>query len=98
MTTTGSLGRAAGRPNVLLITTDAERHRLPRLDGFTLPARDWLRERGITFDKYYVASAMCSSSRSVMDTGQYVTKTKNFDNDNMPYIRPLDPGWRPWAP
>ena len=35
---------------------------------------------------------MCSSSRSVMYTGQHVPITKIYDNDNMPYIRPLDPG------
>jgi arylsulfatase len=85
------LGRSAGRPNVLLITTDEERHRLPRLDGFALPARDWLQDRGTTFDRYYVASAMCSSSRSVMYTGRHVPVTQIYDNDNMPYIRPLDP-------
>ncbi len=88
--TASALGRAAGRPNVLLITTDEERYTLPRLEGFSLPARDWLHRRGTSFDNYYVASAMCSSSRSVMYTGRHVTDTKIFDNDNMPYIRPLD--------
>ena len=83
-------GTASGRPNVLLITTDEERYKLPKLAGFSLPARDWLHRRGTSFDNYYVASAMCSSSRSVMYTGQHVTKTKIYDNDNMPYIRPLD--------
>lgn len=85
-----TFGSATGRPNVLLITTDEERYKLPKLEGFSLPARDWLHRRGTSFDNYYVASAMCSSSRSVMYTGQHVTKTKIFDNDNMPYIRPLD--------
>jgi arylsulfatase len=84
----GSGGR---QPNVLLITTDEERYSLPQLEGFTLPARQWLQERGTTFDRYYVASAMCSSSRSVMYTGRHVPITKIYDNDNMPYIRPLDP-------
>ena len=90
MTAEPTLGRAAGRPNVLLITTDEERYKLPTLAGFSLPARDWLHRRGTSSDNYYVASAMCSSSRSVMYTGQHVTKTKIYDNDNMPYIRPLD--------
>lgn len=85
------LGGGKHRPNVLLITTDEERQTLPRLDGFTLPAREWLQERGTTFDRYYVASAMCSSSRSVMYTDRHVPVTRNYDNDNMPYIRPLDP-------
>ena len=56
-----ALGSAAGRPNVLLITTDEERHKLPALAGTNLPARDWLRQRGTSFDNYDVASAMCSS-------------------------------------
>jgi arylsulfatase len=88
---TPRLGGPAGRPNVLLITTDEQRWSLPTPQGFSLPARDWLAERGTTFDRYYVASAMCSSSRSVMYTGRHVPITQIYDNDNMPYIRPLDP-------
>lgn len=83
--------KAAGRPNILLITTDEERYTLPRVDGFSLPARERLQAKGTTFSRYYVASTMCSSSRSVMYTGQHVPITEIYDNDNMPYIRPLDP-------
>jgi arylsulfatase A-like enzyme len=79
------------RPNILLIITDEERQRIPRPEGFSLSARQRLAERGTSFDSYYVASAMCSSSRSVLYTGQHVVHTEIFDNDNMPYIRPLDP-------
>ena len=32
-----------------------------------------------------------SSSRSVIYTGRHVPVTEIYDNDNMPYIRPLDP-------
>ncbi len=79
------------RPNILLITTDEERFTLPRPVGYELPARERLLARGTAFERYYVASAMCSSSRSVMYTGQHVPITEIFDNDNMPYIRPLNP-------
>ncbi len=79
------------RPNILLITTDEERAALPHADGFELPARQRLLERGTAFDRYYVASAQCSSSRSVIYTGRHMPVTEIFDNDNMPYIRPLDP-------
>lgn len=91
MPPTPTFGSGSGRPNILLITTDEERYRLPALKDFVLPARDWLQERGTTFERYYVSSAMCSSSRSVMYTGRHVPVTQIYDNDNMPYIRPLDP-------
>src|SRR5512133_2285023 len=88
----GALPRSAGRsPNILLITSDEERYALPQLDRFVLPARDRLQERGVSFDRYYVASAQCSSSRSVIYTGQHMPLTEIYDNDNMPYIRPLAP-------
>ncbi|HVM64654.1 MAG TPA: sulfatase-like hydrolase/transferase [Acidimicrobiales bacterium] len=79
------------RANILLITTDEERANLPRPPGYTLPARERLAERGIRFDNYYTASAQCSSARSVIYTGRHVPVTRIYDNDNFPYIQPLDP-------
>lgn len=78
------------RPNILLITTDEERANLPRPPGFSTPGRARLAERGTTFTNYYAASAMCSSSRSVIYTGRHLPHTAIYDNDVMPYIRPLD--------
>ncbi|MFE5973129.1 sulfatase-like hydrolase/transferase [Streptomyces sp. NPDC056460] len=80
------------RPNILLIVTDEERAAIPRPDGFSLPARERLAARGTVFDRFYSASAMCSSARSVLYTGRHLPATEIYDNDNMPYIRPLDPG------
>ena len=79
------------QPNILLITSDEERYALPQPSGFVLPARERLQGRGVTLDNYYAASAQCSSSRSVIYTGQHMPLTEIYDNDNMPYIRPLDP-------
>lgn len=78
-------------PNILVITTDEERFNLPRPDGFVLPAHERLAQSGITFNRYYSASTMCSSSRSVIYTGRHMPNTGIYDNDNMPYVRPLDP-------
>jgi arylsulfatase len=78
--------------NILLITTDEERFHIPRPPGFSLPARDRVAESGITFERFYAASTQCSSARSVMYTGQHVPITQIYDNDTMPYVRPLDPG------
>ena len=78
-------------PNILLITTDEERFNLPRPAGFSLPARERIAESGTAFTRYYAASTQCSSSRSVIYTGQHLPITQIYDNDNMPYVRPLDP-------
>ncbi len=78
-------------PNILMITTDEERFRLPRPAGFSLPARERIAAAGTTFERFYAASTQCSSARSVMYTGQHVPITQIYDNDNMPYVRPLDP-------
>jgi arylsulfatase A-like enzyme len=76
--------------NILLITTDEERAAIPRPAGFGLPAHERLAAQGTTLASYYAASTMCSSSRSVIYTGQHVPITEIYDNDNMPYVRPLD--------
>ena len=78
--------------NILLITTDEERFHIPRPPGYSLPARERTAESGTTFERYYAASTQCSSARSVMYTGRHVPITQIYDNDNMPYVRPLDPG------
>ena len=64
------------RPNILLIVTDEERQRILHPAGFSLPARQRMAEKGVSFDNYYAASAMCSSSRSVLYTGQHVVHTE----------------------
>jgi arylsulfatase A-like enzyme len=79
------------RPNILLITTDEERFSLPSVPGYLLPARERIKERGVDFSNYYTASAQCSSARSVIYTGRHVPITRIYDNDNFPYIDPLDP-------
>jgi arylsulfatase len=79
------------RPNILMIVTDEERAVLPRAEGYALPARERIAARGTTFERYYTASAQCSSARSVIYTGRHLPLTEIYDNDNMPYIRPLDP-------
>jgi arylsulfatase len=78
--------------NILLITTDEERFHVPRPPGCSLPARERVAESGTTFECFYAASTQCSSARSVIDTGRHVPITQIFDNDTMPYLRPLDPG------
>lgn len=79
------------KPNILFITTDEERANLPSPPGYILPGRERIAERGTRFANYYTASAQCSSARSVIYTGRHVPITAIYDNDNFPYIEPLDP-------
>ena len=78
-------------PNILLIVTDEERSALPQPTGYHLPARERLAQSGVVFTRNYAAATMCSSSRSVLYTGRHMPLTGIYDNDNMPYVRPLDP-------
>lgn len=87
----GIIGPVPDRPNILLITTDEERANLPRPTGYALRARERVAARGVRFANYYTASAQCSSARSVIYTGRHVPVTRIYDNDNFPYVEPLDP-------
>jgi arylsulfatase len=80
---------AAGRPyNIVFILTDQERYfregELPA--GYRLPAHERLAQRGIVFENHRINSCVCTSSRSVIYTGQHIQHTKMFDNTNFPWI------------
>lgn len=91
---TNGSGEAEKRPyNILFILTDQERHFRPGElpDGYELPAHQRLRKAGTYFANHRIASCVCTSSRSVIYTGQHIQKTKMFDNTNFPWIKSLDP-------
>ena len=77
------------RYNVLFILTDQERY-LPELTGKGhWPGRDRLAKMGTTFENHQVCSMVCTSSRSVIFTGQHIQHTKMFDNTDFPWIDDL---------
>jgi len=82
------------RYNVLLIVTDQERflREGEKPKSLSLPGRARLRAEGIDFRNHQIASAVCSSSRSVIYTGQHIQTTTVFDNCNMDWSNdlPLD--------
>ncbi|WP_227526021.1 sulfatase-like hydrolase/transferase [Psychrobacter sp. FDAARGOS_221] len=77
----------------MFILTDQERYldpdSLPK--GYRLPGRERLKQRGVSFDNHQITSAVCTSSRSVIYTGQHIQQTKLFDNVNFPWSQDLDP-------
>lgn len=83
-----SLG--ARQYNILLVLVDQERY-MGEGWPIPLPAHERLKRDGVMFHQHYIASAACSSSRSVIYTGQHMPITGIFDNAGMPYMPSLDP-------
>ena len=85
--TEGAVSRR-GPYNFPFILTDQERYfrpgELPR--DYVLPAHERLTRTGIVFENHQINSCVCTSSRSVLYTGQHIQQTKMFDNTNFPWI------------
>lgn len=83
--------RRKGRPNILLIVTDQQRAMADIPDALPLPAHDWLREKGIVFDRYHVNTTPCGPSRSNIYTGLHTQHTGLYANPNSPPYPQLSP-------
>jgi arylsulfatase A-like enzyme len=77
-----------GSYNIVFILTDQERYfrrgELPL--GHRLPAHERLAKQGTTFVNHRISSCVCTSSRSVLYTGQHIQQTRMFDNTNFPWM------------
>jgi len=74
-----------GGYNILFISSDQESFEYPTVPGFELPNRQRIAAAGVTFQRHYTASNMCTASRGVIYTGRHVQQTGLFDNSNYPY-------------
>jgi len=84
----GPKGVSSDKPyNILFILTDQERYFRPGElpSGYSLPGRERLEREGVTFANHQINSAVCTSSRSVIYTGQHIQHTGMFDNTNAPW-------------
>jgi len=77
--------------NILFILTDQERYFDPATlpSGYSLPGRERLQREGVTFTNCQIATSVCSSSRSVIYTGQHIQQTGVFDNLGFPWANEL---------
>ena len=77
--------------NILFILTDQERYFDPETlpAGYSLPGRERLQREGTSFVNNQIATCVCSSSRSVIYTGQHIQHTKVFDNLGFPWSNEL---------
>jgi arylsulfatase len=90
--TVASTSANIGKPlNILFILTDQERYFDPASlpDGYTLPGRERLQRQGVSFMNHQIGTCVCSSSRSVIYTGQHIQQTGVFDNLGFPWSRQL---------
>ncbi|WP_354701760.1 hypothetical protein DSM112329_02090 [Paraconexibacter sp. AEG42_29] len=89
--TTASAAGAPGRkPNVLIIMCDQERYPQWTPD-LPLPARDFLDQRGVSFERYHHSAVQCSSARACMWTGLYTPQNGIFGNFLQSWQFSLDP-------
>ena len=80
--------------NILFILTDQERYFDPRLctdQDAVFPGRARLKQRGVTFTNHNINSAVCTSSRSVIYTGQHIQFTGMYDNLGFDWSPRLNP-------
>ena len=77
----------SGPYNILMITTDQERHFMPSElpKDFKLPGHERLAKRGVTFENHQIGSCVCTPSRAVIYTGQHIQHNGMFDNTNFPW-------------
>ncbi len=93
---TSQVGAAKGGPyNILFILTDQERYFDPSTlpPDYLLPGRERLQREGVSFTNHQITTSVCSSSRSVIYTGQHIQHTGVFDNLGFPWSKELTPGF-----
>jgi arylsulfatase A-like enzyme len=96
---TGALGRTTAeaapngksrKPNILIVMCDQERYPQWTPD-LPLPARDFIDERGVSFERFHHSAVQCSSSRACFWTGLYVPQNGIFGNFLQSWQFSLDP-------
>lgn len=75
----------SGPYNIVFITTDQERYFRQFPQGTEFKTRERLQQMGTSFEKHYTCANMCTSSRSVIYTGQHIPQTGMFDNTGLPW-------------
>ena len=80
----------ARKPNILILMCDQERYPQWTPD-LPLPARDWIDQRGVNFERFHHTAVQCSSSRACFWTGMYVPQNGIFGNFLQSWQFSLDP-------
>jgi arylsulfatase len=79
------------RPNILVLCIDQWQRQMKLPPGFRLPAVERLEARGVSFDRYYCPTPICTPSRATMWTGLHSKQVGLWDNTNFAWIQELSP-------
>lgn len=77
--------------NLVFIILDQRVDKLLAASGYSLPAMETLASHGVTFERHYISSAMCSASRASFLTGQHPHVTGVIDQMQYSYVESLRP-------
>ncbi|MEA2347752.1 MAG: hypothetical protein QOG62_1539, partial [Thermoleophilaceae bacterium] len=86
----GASGVPGRKPNILILMCDQERYPQWTPD-LPLPARDWIDDRGVTFERFHHSAIQCSPSRACFWTGMYPPQHGIFGNFLQSWQFSLDP-------
>ena len=78
--------RSSDLPNIIFIITDDQQIGLTSIEGNLVsktPNIDRIAKEGATFEKFFVATPLCSPSRASFLTGQYAQKHAVINNDRI---------------
>ena len=78
------------KPNILILMCDQERYPQWTPD-LPLPARDWIDDRGTSFERFHHSAIQCSPSRACFWTGMYPPQHGIFGNFLQSWQFSLDP-------
>ena len=74
-----SIGSSEKPPNILFFLTDDQDSELGGIEPMT-KAKQWITEKGVSFENAFVTVPVCCPSRSSILTGLYQSNTKALNN------------------
>ncbi len=89
METKQSNTQDASRPNILILCMDQWDTHMQVPDGVQFPAMQRLEAQGVSFDRQYCTTPICTPSRATMWTGVHAKHTGLWDNTNFAWIDEL---------
>ena len=89
MDTNETSTHSTNRPNVLILCMDQWDTHMELPDEVALPALRRLEAQGVSYDRQYCTTPICTPSRATMWTGMHASLTGAYENTNQAWIEGL---------